>query len=298
MAEYLGQITGNCDTVKARTGSVACNVREGKTKALLLSFLSSRYPTSATEFTAGLQGWINGSDSNLIMPIKNVVGVEPSGGEVETADIGDYGMSKPTGQSQYIETYTIDEGECMYKELMKLNRERVRVQRIDDKGIKFSTDIASGDDVETTGFLADVYVTRTRGTGSAAYSLTLTLYYTDSYEDELANMRAQTIGLSAIPDGLRGITLQAMGGGMAKVVEACSGTNITAQYGSAWQVESSDDGVAVTIAYNATTKLLNLNSFNTLPAEGAYFKLSDVTTLYEAGITGYEGIDEYVLITP
>lgn len=296
MAEYLGQVTGNCDTVKARTGSVACNVMEGKTKVLLLSFPSSRYPTLATEFKAGLQGWINGSDSNLIMPIKNVVGVEPSGGEVQTADIGDYGMTKPTGQSQYIETYTIDEGECMYKELMKMNREKVRVQRIDDKGIKFSTDIASGDDVETTGFVAQMYVTRTRGTGSAAYALTLTLYYTDDYEDELANMRAQTIGVSAIPDGLRGIVLQAQGNSTAKVVEACSGTDITAQYGDSWGpgVFVAEDGSIsgiVTASYNSATGLLTFSD------DGQAWKVADAATLYAAGIMGYEGIDEYVTIT-
>lgn len=147
----------------ARTGAGACNVVEERTKVLLISGVNASYPKDADEFIAGLSGWVHDINSlSQIVPVKNIVGSPIEGNEMMLNELGNYGSSFPKGTTPKVATYTIDANECAAKELMTYNQRKVRVQRVDANGVKWST--ATGDD--TMGFLATLFTTRIQATGT------------------------------------------------------------------------------------------------------------------------------------
>lgn len=273
-----GTIQGRCVNETPYTGSPRCEKTENTTVALIFTDPAARYPIDPEEFIAGLDGWVYTTGIDRIYPVNNVVYNAESGGDTNTYDTGS-GFARPTTIAQVVTTFTVDSGDCLFKQLKLLEGRQWRVFRVDSDGYIYGTEING----EFAGFLCNVKARRLQASGSDAYQLYLDVYYTAKYEYELKNLHAFEIGDA--PEGLVPVIVQTVTGG-AKVVGACSLVDYTDLYGSEWAATmfiNSTGAAAESVSYNATTGTL------TIAPTGTY-RVADASVLAPAGIKGITGV--------
>lgn len=286
----IGQIKSNCKTAIPLTGSESCAKQEGKTSALIVTGLNAYFDTEEALFADALENSVIEAGSNRIYPIKNIVGMTINGGDINAPDLGTYGGPSPTNLNAKNIAYQVNGGDCMYKEMAKLNRRKMRVFRVDDEGYVYGTLVKRGGKFFFAGFEATLYAHRTPTDGSTAYNLSVYVYYTPNNEDEEKNMAAMNVGLVNIPDGLLGVVLQkGTATGTASVITLCGAEDITAEYGEKWKATmflNASGESPTTVTYNSATGLLTFE-----PA--AAYRVASAAVLNE-DIQGIEGVNELV----
>lgn len=293
MADYKGTIESTCEEDKIRSAIAECDIPEGRTQALLISGRNALYPMDKEEFLDNLESYVHTDGSLKLTPIKEIVGTTLNGGDINAPDLGTYGGASPTNLNARNDAFQINAGDCLYKELLKFNKRKVRIFRVDDAGRVYGTVVTQNGVDYFAGFKATLYTMRTRTDGSTSNNLSVYVYYTADNEDEEKNMQAINAGLSNIPDGLTGAYLVAQADGTVKVLTSCGGNDITEEYSTDWTPEMfvTEAGVAATsAAYNAGTKTIAIT-----PA-GSY-KIASSEVLFSADIVGLDGVDIYVPVT-
>lgn len=289
----IGQIKSNCKSATPLTGAESCAKQEGKVSSLIVTSLNSYFKIDETEFIADIEKNVSAIGNNRIFPIKNIVGMTLSGGDINAPDLGTYGGPAPTNLNAKNVAYQINSGDCMYKELAKFNKQKVRLIRVDDEGYAYGTIVKKGEDYFFAGFECTLYALRTPTDGSTAYNLSLYAYYTPNNEDEEKNMTALYIGLVNVPDGLIGITLKkGATSGTASVVTSCGAEDITAEYGEKWKTSmfKNPEGTSPeSVTFSKDTQKLTFDPV-------ASYRIVDASSLKE-DIPGVEGVNEYVSLT-
>lgn len=287
-----GQIIGNCGNETPHTGLGNCPKQEGKIVALLVTTRSVNFSVITSEFITGLNNSTIAAPSVRLFPIKNIVGMTINGGDINAPDLGNYGGPAPTNLNAKNVAYQIDGGDCLYKELAKFNKRKMRVFRVDDEGYVYGTVIEENGTKKFAGFECTLYANRVPTDGSTAYNLSLYVYYTPNNEIEEKNMNAFEIGLTSIPDGLIGLTImKGSTSGKAKIVTICGGDDVTDEIGSKLTTDTflNDSGEHPTTATYAKGEI-------TIEPAGSY-KIADAETLNGVDIVGFEGVDEYVSLS-
>ena len=273
-----GTIQGVCITGTPYTGSTRCPKKEGTTAALIFTDPAARYPLDPETFRDEIDDLVYSNGVNRIYPVKNIVYNSPSGGDTNTYDTGS-GFVSPGASSQVIDTFTVDDGDCLYKQLAKLEGRTIRVFRVDIEGFIYGTVVND----EFAGFQCKVKARRIQANGTDLYQLYLEVYYTTHYEKELKNLHAFELGEA--PEGLVPVIVQTVNGA-STVVEECSGVSVTDLYGDKWQATmfiNSTGKAAESVKYNATTETL------TIAPTGTY-RVADASVLSPAGIKGITGV--------
>lgn len=286
----IGSIKSNCGAMGTPyTGIGGCPKKEGKVSALLITGKNALYPMESEDFVSGLSGYVTTADALKMYPIKSVVGMTINGGDINAPDLGTYGGPAPTNLNAKNIAYQIDAGDCLYKEISKFNKRKMRVLRVDDEGFVYGTVVVRDGKNYFAGFEATLYAVRTPTDGSTAYNLSLYAYYTPSNESEEKNMHAFEVGLPNVPDGLIGVVLKAGATGTASVMTACGGEDITAEYGDKWKANMfiNDSGTAATTAtFDSATGLLSI-------APAGKYRVASASVLEAGDILGLDGVGEY-----
>lgn len=290
----LGQIKGKCQSETPFTGAGSCPKQEGKVSALIVTAVNAMYPLNGEEFASGLSGYAAENGPLRMYPVKDLVGMTISGGDINAPDLGTYGGPAPTNLNAKNVAYQINGGDCLYKELAKFNKRKMRVFRVDDEGFVYGTVVSRDGQNYFAGFEATLYAMRIPTDGSTAYNLSLYAYYTPNNENEEKNMNAFNVGLVAIPDGLIGVTLKkGAASGTASVVTVCGGEDVTADYGSKWKANMFQNAAGVaptTVTFAEATGLLTFE-----PA--AAYRVAKAAALSTGDISGIEGVDELVALS-
>ena len=286
----IGQIESNCKNAVPLTGAESCAKQEGKISALIITGLNAYFPIEKEEFISELEDDVSAVGTNRIYPVKNIVGMTISGGDINAPDLGTYGGPAPSNLNAKNVAYQINAGDCMYKELAKLNKRKMRIFRVDDEGYVYGTVVKRGSEYFFAGFEATLYALRVPTDGSTAYNLSLYAYYTPNNEDEEKNMMAINVGLVNIPDGLIGVILKkGSKSGTATVVTQCGAEDITSEYGEKWATSMflNDSGEAPTsVTYGEGTGVLTFDPVGT-------YRVAPASSL-KTTIPGIEGINELV----
>lgn len=283
---YLGKINGGCAEETSLTGKSNCSRNEGKTVGLIITSLNAKYPIDADVFRQNLEGYVADTTVLRMLPIKDIVENTIAGGDIATSTIG-FGPTMPTGLNAADEIYRIDAGICLYKELSKLNRRNVRVFRVDDQGYIYGTVIEQGGTEYFAGFEASVYSYSEKSTGNdAPAGIYLRVFYSVNYESEYINANAFEIKM---PDGLVGVTLKkGSATDTAKVIEDCSGEDLTSAY--SWNVSmfiDSDGNAPTSVTYDPFKEEL------TFVPSGSY-QVQKAAALQLEDIFGMEGVNCFV----
>lgn len=286
---YKGQIITNCEKERPLTGRGNCYLTEGLTDAIILTSLNAYYPLDIEEFNAGVDEWVGDNGIKRMMPIKGVIADTPSGGEINTSQVG-YGPIKPVNLSPYSDVFQIEGGLCLYKELSSANGQSYRVFRVDKQGYIYGTIVNVGGVDYFAGFEASVYAYQTKATDqTTAGGLFLGVYYGSNYEKEMQNINAFEV--DNIPDGLVGVLLQkGTSAGTIKVVGSCGGDDYTSQFGSEWDETcfvNTSGANPTDVTFDSQTGLI------TLAPTGSY-KVVSASILQSANIFGIEGIDKFI----
>ena len=287
--EILGIVPGICDdTNQPHTRQSGCSVFEGIPDGLYFTDPGGLFDPDIDLFNTELKDAVYASGVGRIIPVFGLTAVTQNGGDIATNKEG-WGPEMPLRMNAYREDYIIPTGgECLYKQLSKLNKRSVRVFRLDQKLNLFGTAVKKDGDLKWRGFLLNsVYVTPRKETEGQVAATVLSLFYSVNYENELINKHS--VQLSEKTEGLSGIYLEkGSGAGKAKVRITCSGEDVTSVYGSKLAVASlylNDSGTHPTSVSYANGEL-------TVSPSGKY-KISDAETLKNAGIEGYEGENTY-----
>lgn len=280
-----GNIPGMCITGNPNTGNERCAKKERETIGLILTDPAARYPFDAETFNSELNGYIVTNGIRRIYPISDVLGIDSSGGDTTTSDIG-FSGTRPIRTSQVVRTYQIEGGDCLYKELSKFNGKQMRLFRVDADQYIYGTAIKERDADYFAGFLGYVWVRSIESTGTDEYQFYLEFYYSNKYDTEKQNMHA--FPLSEIPQGLIAVRLESVTGtpAGAKVVANCSGTDYTSEYGEDWEANMfiNASGVAAeSVVFNESTGLLTITPTGT-------YRVADAAVLQSGGIYGLTGI--------
>ena len=216
----------------------------------------------------------------------------PNGGDIATSDVG-FAGARPVGINAYNEAYQVDAGDCLYKEMAKLNKRKVRVFRIDDEGYIYGTVVKRGSEYFFAGFQGTAYAIRTKSTDNTTLAaITLTVYYTPDYEKELKNLNAFEI--EDVLAGLKGVILKkGTTTGTATVIGQCGGEDYTSLFGSDWDETSfvnASGGNPTTVTYDSVANILTF-----VPI--ASYRVAPASILSAGDITGIEGLDTLVDLT-
>ena len=289
---FLGQIIGRCGQDTPHTGAGFCPKKEGKTVAIILTGPNAFYEADPVKFVEELSAHVTAIDSKRMYPIKGVVGMPISGGDINAPELGVYGGATPEGLNAKNIAYQIDGGDCLYKELAKTNKRKMRIFHIDDEGFIYGTVVVRDGKEYFAGFEITVYAVRVRTDGSTAYNLSLYAYYSVNNESEEKNMFGFEVGLANIPDGLVGVILKTgAAAGTVQVVTACGGEDITPEYGPDWTPAMfiNDSGIqAATVSYGA-------NGMLTIAPAGKY-RVASSAVLATGDILGLEGLPQLTQI--
>jgi hypothetical protein len=283
-----GNVAGNCNTNdNAHTRVGNCAIFEGTPSGLIFTGKDASFSIDQATFNTEIKAAVYAAGAQRVIPIMNgIVSASPNGGDLRTSQEG-FGPEIPNGLNALRVDYIINEGgECLYKQLAKLNKRRLNVFRVDNSLKVFGT-IETKESVDKfRGYSVTVGVAPRISTGDQTGAIILSLFYSAKYEAEAINSNA--IDLNETIEGLSGLVLKKTAAGKAKVVTACDGTDITAEYGSdlaeASLYKNKSGGSPTSVAY--------ANGELTFTPAGAY-KIVDALTLKEAGIEGYEGEEEY-----
>lgn len=289
----LGQIKGNCAGENPYTGIGSCAKQEGKVSALIITGVNTMYPLAELEknFTQTLETGASAEGTSRVFPIKDIVGMVLAGGDINAPDLGTYGGPAPTNLNAKNVAYQINAGDCLYKELAKFNKRRMRLFRVDDEGFIYGTVVQKNGVEFFAGFETTLYALRTPTDGATAYNLSLYAYYTPNNETEEKNMHAVRVGLGAVPDGLIGVVLKkGSKPGVASVATVCGGEDVTADFGDKWKVDmfTNAAGAAPTsVTFSEATGLLTFE-----PAAG--YRIAGASVLSAGDIPGIDGINQIV----
>ncbi|MDH6304614.1 hypothetical protein M2459_001349 [Parabacteroides sp. PF5-5] len=294
VAMALGTVIADCSARNARTGRDNCPKKEDGTAGLIITKLSATYSTDPDTFKDEIQAHIISNGVDKMWPIMNIINNEGSGGDSKTSDVG-FSGPKPVGINPRGVKYRIDAGDCLYKELMELDKLQVRVFRVDQEGYIYGTAIirkSGGSDAEMfRGFDATIKITRIEGNGNDPYALYIDVYYSANYEKELKTLHG--FELDELPEGIVGVKLaKGSDSGKALVVSACSGTDYTSIFGEQWAATMflNDGGQQPTsVTYDAET-----NELTFTPT--ANYRVRNALALDEGGIFGLDGVDEFTSI--
>lgn len=282
---YLGQIQGNCQQDIPHTGIGNCNVKEGKTVALLITGYNAYYPLDNEQFIANLETYVTQEGNLRMFPVNSVIANTISGGDINAPEAG-FSGPQPTNLNVMNVVYQVDAGNCFYKEISKLNRRKVRVFRIDDQGYIFGTVVVRNGVNHFAGFEATSYAYITPTDGTTITAINLAIYYGANYEKELQNMNAFEI--PEVPSGLIGVMLQkGATSGTAKVVGSCDGEDYTSDYSAEWadvMFINSTGANPTNVVYSEATGELTFT-----PA--ASYRVANASVLAAGDIIGLEGID-------
>ena len=281
--ELKGTIANNCSDATVRTGTPNCDRQMGKPLALAVTPVNVLYPIEADTFLENLEGYISDESGMRLMPI--------NGGDINAPEWGTYGGPRPIGINAVNIAYTIDGGMCLYKELSKLNGRLCRVFICDDANYLFGTVITKGGTDYFAGYKGTIYVTFTPTDGSTLGTITVTVYYSTEYEQEMQN--AMSVYLeNGLPDGLIGVILQSAGADTVRVVTACDQTDVTATYIDDWEQTMflNESGTAATTVTPQGGNLLKI-------APTGKYRVASAKVLAAGNITGLDGMDTYVQVT-
>jgi len=285
-----GKILYECKDQSAYTGKESCLKKETKTVGLLVTKLNAKYPMDAQAFNEGIENeYINGTGLLRLTPINDVRITSNDGGDVATEDVG-YGETAPVGFNGFSQTYRVDGGVCLMKQLRRLSNSEVRVIRIDDQNGAFGTIVTDRQGDHFAGYKAILMVGENHADGSTGYFITLYVYYSSNYDKE--RERAHMVMLDSVPTGLLGVVLQkGTATGTARVVSSCSGEDYTANYGGEWTPAMfvNEAGTnPTTVTFSEGTGLL------TIAPTTSPWKLASASVLSGGNILGLEGVDTYV----
>lgn len=288
---YLGTIQGNCQQDIPHTGIGDCNVKEGKTVALLITGYNAFYPLDKEQFIANLETYVT-QDGNLRMfPVNSVIANTINGGDINAPEAG-FSGPQPTNINAINIVYQTGGGNCFYKEIAKFNRRKVRVFRVDDQGYIFGTVVTRNGENHFAGFEATAYSYITPTDGTTITAINLALYYSANYEKELRNMNAFEI--PEVPNGLIGLMLQkGATTGTAKVIGSCDGEDYTLTYGDQWVADmfvNSTGANPTNVAFDEATGLL------TFTPVGSY-RIASASVLKAGNVIGFEGVNQLVDLT-
>lgn len=266
-------LDGTCKTVLAAFGKETCATFKGLPKGFLFSEDDFQLPIEGTFFdeygvsqgTAleifnGLVPFtVDGRRPQVMAYYPNVTNMESNGGDVRTSQEG-FGGTIPNGRNAYSETYTIlDGGECLYKQLVKLQGREMRMFKIDDQDVLYGT-LDKSENLK--GYKVRIAVTDRPNNGANVGAIMLNIYYTADYQKERESEIAISLGDEI--KTLRMLTIKnGVGGssGQFQIVYACSGRSITsgdpslaaaiiaAQSADRWVVDwyGREDGVPSTL---------------------------------------------------
>lgn len=233
-------LNGTCEPVLAAFGKETCASFKGLPKGFLFSEADFKLPMEGTFYDqvgislgTALEVFDNlvpftpeGRRPQVMAYYPNVTNMETSGGDVRTSQEG-FGGTMPNGRNAFSETYTIiDGGECLYKQLIKLQGRELRMFKIDDQDVLFGV-LDKADNLK--GYAVNIAVTERPNNGSNVGAIILNVYYTADYQKE--REREVAISLGDEIKTLRVITIKNGVGANPRhfrIVYACSGRSITA----------------------------------------------------------------------
>lgn len=233
-------LNGTCEPVLAAFGKETCASFKGLPKGFLFSEADFKLPmegmfydeygvslgTALEVFNDFVPFTPEGRRPQVMAYYPNVTNMETSGGDVRTSQEG-FGGTMPNGRNAYSETYTIiDGGECLYKQLIKLQGRELRMFKIDDQDVLFGV-LDKADNLK--GYAVHIAVTERPNNGSNVGAIILNVYYTADYQKE--REREVAISLGDEIKTLRVLTIKNGVGGDTpyfQIVYACSGRSITA----------------------------------------------------------------------
>jgi len=233
-------LNGTCENVLAAFGKETCASFKGLPKGFLFSEADFKLPMEGTfydEYGVSLGTALEvfndlvpfttaGRRPQVMAYYPNVTNMETSGGDVRTSQEG-FGGIMPNGRNAFSETYTIiDGGECLYKQLIKLQGRELRMFKIDDQDVLFGV-LDKADNLK--GYAVHIAVTERPNNGSNVGAIILNVYYTADYQKEREREVAISLG-----DEIKTLRVLTIKNGVANVtryfqiVYACSGRSITA----------------------------------------------------------------------
>ena len=233
-------LNGTCNSVLAAFGKETCASFKGLPKGFLFSEADFKLPMEGTfydQYGVSLGTALevfdnlvpftpNGRRPQVMAYYPNVTNMETSGGDVRTSQEG-FGGTMPNGRNAFSETYTIvDGGECLYKQLIKLQGRELRMFKIDDQDVLFGV-LDKADNLK--GYAVHIAVTERPNNGSNVGAIILNVYYTADYQKEREREVAISLG-----DEIKTLRVLTIKNGVAnetyyfQIVYACSGRSITA----------------------------------------------------------------------
>ena len=232
-------LDGTCKSVLAAFGKETCATFKGLPKGFLFSEADFQLPVvgtffdkfgashgTALEIFNGLVPFTSeGRRPQVMAYYPNVTNMEANGGDVRTSQEG-FGGTIPNGRNAYSETYTIiDGGECLYKQLIKLQGREMRMFKIDDQDVLYGT-LDKSENVK--GYKVHIAVTDRPNNGANVGAILLNIYYTADYQKERESEIAIALG-----DEIKTLRVLTIKSGVNRsttrfqIVYACSGRSIT-----------------------------------------------------------------------
>ena len=232
-------LDGTCKSVLAAFGKETCATFKGLPKGFLFSEADFQLPVvgtffdkfgvsqgTALEIFNGLVPFTSdGRRPQVMAYYPNVTNMEANGGDVRTSQEG-FGGTIPNGRNAYSETYTIlDGGECLYKQLVKLQGREMRMFKIDDQDVLYGT-LDKSENIK--GYKVHIAVTDRPNNGANVGAILLNIYYTADYQKERESEIAISLG-----DEIKTLRILTIKNGVGsilnfQIVYACSGRSITA----------------------------------------------------------------------
>ena len=289
---YLGNIQNNCQDENVYTRLGECNKKKGKIVALLVTGPNALYPIDKETFKTALPGYVTTNGPLRIIPINGISANTPTGGEVNAPEAGFSGPT-PSNLTAFSMVYQIkDAGDCLFKELAKLNKRNLRFFEIDDEGFMYGTVVKKGDTLYRQGYSGSPFAWFTRTDGTTLAVVNFGIWYSANYEKEEQNMGA--FELDEVPTGLTGVILEkGATTGTAKVLGVCDGTDYTSLYGSDWDPTmfvNASGANPTTVTYSATTGLLTFAPITS-------YKVASASVLEAGDIVGLDGVNSLVDLT-
>lgn len=288
---YLGNIQNNCQEDQVYTAIGDCNKKKGKIVALLVTGHNALYPISKAAFLAALPGYVTTDGPLKIIPINEIIANTPAGGDVNVPEAGFSGPT-PSNLNAFSMIYQVDAGDCMLKELKKLNKRKVRVFEIDDEGYIYGTAVNKNDETFFAGYSGKAYAWNVPTDGTTLAAINFGIWYSANFENEQKNMNA--FELDEIPTGLTGVILEkGATTGTAKVFGVCDGTDYTSLYGPDWDPTmfvNASGANPTTVTYSATTGLLTFAPITS-------YKVASASILEAGDINGLDGVNSLVDLT-
>ncbi|NDV46253.1 hypothetical protein D0T49_04260 [Paludibacter sp. 221] len=284
---YLGRVIGNCLSKTGHTKQERCDVIEEIPVAMLLAPSGTPFPLDQDEFNDNLASYIN---EGKLIPVLKLADAAAEGGDANVAQVGSYGSSRVTNINGFVQTFTVEAGDCMFKNLKDLegNWDVFLVDR--HMKLRGYAKEANG----TAGFYghdADIFVTETRANAGTAYSILVRVGYGVNYDHQRKNRHV--ISVETIPEGLAGVVVEKVSTGVIKVVSQCGGTDYTSLFASAVSPEMfiNKAGEAVTTAtYDEDTGTI------TIVPTTSPIRVAGLKTLIDGNVFGIDGVKYFTSI--